>query len=199
MPMCDFNKVAKQLHIFRTQFPKNTSEGLLLFSQFLLNFAHSFWFFINDRMTIGIIGFRFRGNVKQHKTLFGFMFIFLENGNLPAFCSKVTISNDFSSKSFCHFKLTRQKLGLGEREGNCIFCHVWLVRFPITNSVLFIPMQLPFSSFPSSFLNSLWYDVFFCLLYTNLGLPKKSKKHFVNVYLWYIRFLVFFSSVFGNF
>ena len=40
MPKCDFNKVGKQLrhgcspvnlpHIFRTPFPKNTSEGLLL-------------------------------------------------------------------------------------------------------------------------------------------------------------------------
>ena len=37
MPKCDLNKVAKHgyspvnlLHIFRTPFPKNTSDGLLL-------------------------------------------------------------------------------------------------------------------------------------------------------------------------
>ena len=52
MPKCDFNKVAKQveialwhecaplhfLHIFRTPFPGNTSEGLLLL---VLQFCYS--------------------------------------------------------------------------------------------------------------------------------------------------------------
>ena len=60
MPKCDFNKVAKQLywielrhgcspvhllHIFRTVFPKNTSEGLLLF--LLKSFISLTWFFFS--------------------------------------------------------------------------------------------------------------------------------------------------------
>ena len=59
MPKCDFNKVAKQLywielwygcspvhllHIFRTVFPKNTSEGQLLY--LLKSFISLTWFFL---------------------------------------------------------------------------------------------------------------------------------------------------------
>ena len=60
MPKCDFNKVTKQLywielrhgcspvhllHIFRTVFPKNTSEGLLLC--LLKSFISLTWFFFS--------------------------------------------------------------------------------------------------------------------------------------------------------
>ena len=51
MPKCSFNKVAKHecspvnlLHIFRTPFPENTSEGLLLlFLQNHVDAEHIQW------------------------------------------------------------------------------------------------------------------------------------------------------------